>query len=594
MPVPTFHVASHQTHRVWPNPLYLHDGECVEGSDLQKGEQCLAFDHYFYFVPILWDTTQEEEDDDEIPALIPASRFAVLPIGPLHAEPDRDIDALISQQHIIEDWILCASDKIRHELHQRWVLRRGSLPPMPIPSGQLSGENLALLSLEIRVIMESGAWHDRRRTKCACGNGSPYHCVDCTEANLCQDCMIAAHVKLPFHEVLEWNDTGGFFMRSDLRELGLRSKRSQLWASAQWRSTSAPALRLGDRVLGSLDLLIAGSDSSSSDSDRESSDGEASEVSEAEEPDCTSDAELKLPTTNMPAVCDSPPRRAERHRHGARSPINSRSPGRARYNPLVLDSNGNIVRPGAGNLNPLNMDARGRVFHPEMPLVIRSAGGGTMFTETATQPERLIMARRSTGGRAALHRAAAAHRAAGAVDAPDAAAVVPAVAAVPVVEEVPAPLPLPVADANEPPPPAAEEEPRPQINHSVWRSGSRVHTEPRWEERVWLTEDRPRDDVICIDENHECSICTGIKTFPVTVWCGHSYCYECARRYLKKSWRCPECRGVAYGTPIRQYAEERGLRKAYPDYLGKSVVSYSWAGLQFPAPKNSRFMLASQ
>ncbi|KAJ7119306.1 hypothetical protein C8R43DRAFT_1137002 [Mycena crocata] len=232
-----------------------------------------------------------------------------------------------------------------------------------------------------------------------------------------------------------------------------------------------------------------------------------------------------------------------------------------------------------------------------MPLVIRSAGGGTTVTQTAlaasvepAQPQqRVIMVRRSTGGWS-TRRAAAAAAAAAAQD--DGAPAVPAQA--PVSAVVAAQQAAPVVPPNDAPMAndapaaagAAADEPRPQINHSVWRSGARVTTDPPWEARVWLSEERPCE-VVSVDEDHECSICSGVKTFPVTVWCGHSYCYECARRYLERSWKCPECRGIAYGPPIRQYAEERALRKAYPDHLGRSSVSYSWAGLQFPSPPNA-------
>ncbi|KAJ7119305.1 hypothetical protein C8R43DRAFT_1137001 [Mycena crocata] len=198
---------------------------------------------------------------------------------------------------------------------------------MPIPSATMSGENLALLSLEIQVIMESGTWNIRGRTECACGKVSAYRCVTCTSVNvnLCQDCIVDAHAGLPFHEVLEWNDGGGFFMRTDLRELGLRitlghggatcpnarsakleaitpvglrtvavefcacanawSDSDQIKAHGWWplgaNFCSALDKHELDRVLSSIDSLTADSDRNSSDSDQESSDGEGSAISDS-------------------------------------------------------------------------------------------------------------------------------------------------------------------------------------------------------------------------------------------------------------------------------------------------------------------------
>jgi hypothetical protein len=41
-----------------------------------------------------------------------------------------------------------------------------------------------------------------------------------------------------------------------------------------------------------------------------------------------------------------------------------------------------------------------------------------------------------------------------------------------------------------------------------------------------------------------------------------------------------------YRAPFRQWAEEAGIEKAYPNWNNGSIVNYSWKGLMFPqAPK---------
>ncbi|KAJ7707081.1 hypothetical protein B0H16DRAFT_1746641 [Mycena metata] len=69
----------------------------------------------------------------------------------------------------------------------------------------------------------------------------------------------------------------------------------------------------------------------------------------------------------------------------------------------------------------------------------------------------------------------------------------------------------------------------------------------------------PSNPEIKVKPHHTCTICQGLKSHPVTVKCGHSYCYVCIRLWLEKKWSCPECMATITCRPFRHYPEEAGL-----------------------------------
>ncbi|KAJ7076776.1 hypothetical protein C8R43DRAFT_910611 [Mycena crocata] len=69
--------------------------------------------------------------------------------------------------------------------------------------------------------MKSPVYKDHGRTECSCDKPALYRCLQCTSPDLCQECIVGAHVSVVFHEIVEWNDGAESFIRSSLRELAL-------------------------------------------------------------------------------------------------------------------------------------------------------------------------------------------------------------------------------------------------------------------------------------------------------------------------------------------------------------------------------------
>ncbi|KAJ7711713.1 hypothetical protein B0H16DRAFT_1744926 [Mycena metata] len=86
--------------------------------------------------------------------------------------------------------------------------------------------------------------------------------------------------------------------------------------------------------------------------------------------------------------------------------------------------------------------------------------------------------------------------------------------------------------------------------------------------------------------HYKCGICQYAKSHPVVTSCGHSYCYVCIRLWFERSWKCPHCRETSISTPLRNYDYEAAITQDHPEWNDQSVVTYSWAGLQFPYVPN--------
>ncbi|KAG7661880.1 PSH1 [[Candida] subhashii] len=51
----------------------------------------------------------------------------------------------------------------------------------------------------------------------------------------------------------------------------------------------------------------------------------------------------------------------------------------------------------------------------------------------------------------------------------------------------------------------------------------------------------------------ECSICTEVLCKPVTIRCGHSFCYNCISKWFRTELICPYCRTIVTNAPILNY-----------------------------------------
>ncbi|KAJ7080880.1 hypothetical protein C8R43DRAFT_1143051 [Mycena crocata] len=113
------------------------------------------------------------------------------------------------------------------------------------------------------------------------------------------------------------------------------------------------------------------------------------------------------------------------------------------------------------------------------------------------------------------------------------------------------------------------------------RLGARMmRNEPLTHSDLWLDGIGPRDS----DPkrpHHRCSICTGVKSHPVSNICGHSHCYVCIRLWLERDWKCPDCAQTIHRAPFRQYSEEANLEDVYGDW-DSSRVNFFFDGLTFP------------
>ncbi|KAJ7437300.1 hypothetical protein B0H11DRAFT_2255526 [Mycena galericulata] len=123
-----------------------------------------------------------------------------------------------------------------------------------------------------------------------------------------------------------------------------------------------------------------------------------------------------------------------------------------------------------------------------------------------------------------------------------------------------------------------------RIRRPAIRSGSRqIREQPLKDADLWVDSVGPAAQVPN-EPHHMCGICHMVKSHPVSYLCGHSHCYVCVRLWLEREWTCPECSKQMAGAPFRQYAEEKYIAAAYPDWEDVSRVEYSWEGLVFPKP----------
>ncbi|KAJ7029964.1 hypothetical protein C8F04DRAFT_1264317 [Mycena alexandri] len=100
------------------------------------------------------------------------------------------------------------------------------------------------------------------------------------------------------------------------------------------------------------------------------------------------------------------------------------------------------------------------------------------------------------------------------------------------------------------------------------------------EGQLWLGDARP-PGIKNPQVHHICAICNCLKSHPVSVPCGHSYCYVCLRLWLEKSWCCPQCGAFVTAPPFRHCGEESSIRVEHPLWNDESGVDYSWDGLVF-------------
>ncbi|KAJ7635969.1 hypothetical protein DFH06DRAFT_1336117 [Mycena polygramma] len=107
---------------------------------------------------------------------------------------------------------------------------------------------------------------------------------------------------------------------------------------------------------------------------------------------------------------------------------------------------------------------------------------------------------------------------------------------------------------------------------------------PLTEDELYLTDARPPVKTT-ERSHHECSICKHVKSHPVIYGCGHCHCYVCSRRALENSWECALCKAPITAPPARNWDAEQAIAFDIPDFVDHSLVSYSWDGLLFPAPK---------
>ncbi|KAJ7161943.1 hypothetical protein C8R43DRAFT_1123651 [Mycena crocata] len=459
------------------------------------------------------------------------------------------------------------------------------------PAVRLSNANLNMLMLEIRLALRSSAWQNRGRTECNCGGGALYRCLECLTPNLCQECVIGAHIALPFHDLLEWQEGRQHFRRACLRDLGLRIALGHGGATCP-NKRGGRLEALAPTGLHTVSVDFCACPDAWSEDDQIKAHGWWPLGSNF----CSA-----LDRHTLEALVADP--------SGASDDDGSDNERRQRRNPLVVNEHGRVVLPGAGFENPFVVNARGRIVAPgedlmptlptqrvgdagTQPRNTQNGSAGRIATrdvisvDTDTEEEgspppqgrrgRRARARdRGKRERAAVHqrRRVADARVAAAVNAEPGVVAVPA-APMGAVAAADAALPAVAAARNAP---VHENAPAPL----VVIHGGQIHLGPAFIQRIWLTAARPRE-VVAVDKNHECVVCTGVRAHPVTCSCGHSHCYSCLRLWFDKDLSCPECRAKISKKPIRQWFEERALRAIYGDWLNGSAVSYSWEGLPFP------------
>ncbi|KAJ7916660.1 hypothetical protein B0H13DRAFT_357958 [Mycena leptocephala] len=92
----------------------------------------------------------------------------------------------------------------------------------------------------------------------------------------------------------------------------------------------------------------------------------------------------------------------------------------------------------------------------------------------------------------------------------------------------------------------------------------------------------PTDPDIDVKPYHECGICMGLLSHPVSAQCGHTFCFVCIRLWFERDWTCPECKTKILTEPHRHWNTEKALASEYPTLVHQSRVNFSWASLVFP------------
>ncbi|KAK6997433.1 hypothetical protein R3P38DRAFT_2797750 [Favolaschia claudopus] len=131
----------------------------------------------------------------------------------------------------------------------------------PIMNQELTNEEMELMVESINAVLSLPAWQTHADTACGCGQPALYRCDDCDLPELCQDCVVAAHLgqayhvtetdsdsednasddildckvrlrcsdcvegahqELPFHHVRRWSADLSYYIATSLRDAGLR------------------------------------------------------------------------------------------------------------------------------------------------------------------------------------------------------------------------------------------------------------------------------------------------------------------------------------------------------------------------------------
>lgn len=73
---------------------------------------------------------------------------------------------------------------------------------------------------ELQNAILSTEYHEDLGKQCQCGDDSAvFRCPECFHSRLlCQTCILASHIDIPFHHIQEW--TGTYFKRTSLVNLG--------------------------------------------------------------------------------------------------------------------------------------------------------------------------------------------------------------------------------------------------------------------------------------------------------------------------------------------------------------------------------------
>ncbi|KAJ7902355.1 hypothetical protein B0H13DRAFT_2335645 [Mycena leptocephala] len=91
----------------------------------------------------------------------------------------------------------------------------------------MAGSRLPIHEIEMLLVyvermLIQPSWKTRGRQQCTCGQPAFFHCSDCNMPDLCKDCMVAAHVANPFHDIREWSTSVQYYTPTTLYDMGLR------------------------------------------------------------------------------------------------------------------------------------------------------------------------------------------------------------------------------------------------------------------------------------------------------------------------------------------------------------------------------------